>query len=596
MFLNFGGHELTEYIKILDVKRPLLASRVNYSVDIPSLNGEVYTGHKYQTKEIEVEFAILCRTNKSYFDFVRILGDILDTTEPTKLVIGDEPDKYYYAVLDGSTELDKILTNGFGSIKFLCHNPVAYSDTENIFEADAEGKVTVVNNGSAKTQPVINVQFSKDAHFLQVTNYTGEVILIGNRPKVDNTTVDADPLVLNEPCETTTNFTSTGNVLDSGREVTGNCTVNGGGYGICCANYGTGAKWHGGALRRNIGTNVDEFEVTVKVEHDSKGSLKGQGSNSTSTPSNNSQYLCTASPSLRVRANRGTSYKKVTSIPKGKVVTVTDISKGWGKVTYNGKTGYASMDYLKLQTNKTTKSTTPSAENRMGRLEVYGFDNYAQKLFKFVIRDSDEWYEYTEPEVFIGNKCVLSDGTDAPKPKTKTETDAEGNKTISNTDSGKFGKWNEFSGIFKIKRVLNGNNYSWSCEVHKYKDGKTVEKLVSNALSDSNYPKGALNHLVVWFGQWADSTPVDTMAVTDIKVKRLNKLPSTPVNQKIFRSGDEVVIDCENNIVYKNQSEYMSHLDIGSKFFSVGKGTSQFMVVSDDKNIDVLASITEKWL
>lgn len=40
----------------------------------------------------------------------------------------------------------------------------------------------------------------------------------------------------------------------------------------------------------------------------------------------------------------------------------------------------------------------------------------------------------------------------------------------------------------------------------------------------------------------------------------------------------------------------MSELDIGSKFFSVGKGLSEFIVLSDDKGIDVTASITEKWL
>ena len=88
----------------------------------------------------------------------------------------------------------------------------------------------------------------------------------------------------------------------------------------------------------------------------------------------------------------------------------------------------------------------------------------------------------------------------------------------------------------------------------------------------------------------------DTPDITDIKVNRINPLPSKPVNKVLFKQGDELIIDCENNEVLLNQNSFMSEVDIGSKFFSVGKGTSQFIVLSDDKNIDVQASITEKWL
>lgn len=599
MFLNYGGHELTDYIKVMDVKRPVLPTRKNYSVDIPSMMGEHYTGFKYGAKTIEVDYALIGSSQEEYFNYKRILGNLLDQNIPTKLIIGDEPDKYYYAVIDGDTDLDKVVTCGIGTLTFICHNPVAYSTEDKIFDSNAEGIVTIENGGSAKTQPLINAQFSQDAQFLQVTNYDGKVLLIGNRTNVDNEDAPMDPIVLNEPCEVTTNFTTSGNVLDSGREVLGNCTVNTGGWGICCANYGSSSLgWHGGALRRNLSTSLDEFEIVVALQHDSKGSLKGTGSNATTQPDNGATYKCTANPSLRIRADRSTSAKKLGSIPKNKTVTVTDISKGWGKVTYGGVTGYCSMDYLsKVTTKAITKSTEdPSAENRMGRLEVYGFDSNSQKLFKFTIKDSDQWYEYTDPDIEIGNKIVLSDNTSTPKPQTVTTKNEDGTQTISPTDSGKYGKWNEFDGTFVLKRVRNGSSYLWSCSINKFKDGKTVERLVSNNLSDASFPTGSLNHLVVWFGQYKDNPVVDTMSVSNIKVTRLNATPTKPVNKKIFRSGDEVIIDCASGEILKNGLPYMNDLDIGSEFFSSGKGISQFIVLSDDKNIDVSASITEKWL
>ena len=127
-------------------------------------------------------------------------------------------------------------------------------------------------------------------------------------------------------------------------------------------------------------------------------------------------------------------------------------------------------------------------------------------------------------------------------------------------------------------------------------DGKTTQRLVSNSLSDKAFPTGNLNHVVIWFGQYGDVIPVDTMTVSNIKVSRVNPVSNTTTNRAIFKQGDQLIIDCENNEIELNNNPFMSELDIGSKFFNVGKGTSQFMVVSDDDAIDVSASITEKWL
>lgn len=609
--IYFNGVELTQYIKVTNVNRDVISNRTNYGLDIPSLVGEYYTGHKYGKREIEVDFAVICKDNTQYFEFIRTLGDVLDTNTPKELIFSDEPNKYYMAVIDGTVEIDKILSNGIGSLTFLCHNPLAYSKKFKEFQADEDGIVTVENGGSAKTQPLINLQFSQDAQFVQVTNYDGKVILIGSRPSVENETIPPNPTEIHDNCETVATFTETGNILDDGREITGSVVVNTGGYGICGSNFGSGQKWHGGAVRKDLKTLLSEFEVEVKMEFDSKGKL-GYGGNATTPPnpptssggSGSGVYKCTAQPSLRIRKDRTTSSSKVGSIPYNKEVTVSDVSKGWGKVTYGGKTGFASMDYLKyLRAKSVSKDVEmfaddPSAENRLGMLEVYGFTNENEKLFKFQIKDADQWFEYTDPLIEIGSKTVLSDGTSAPKPQTKEDKDSDGKvQGISPTDSGKYGKFNEFSGIFKIKRTKDhNNNYLWNCEINKWENGKTTERLVSNTLSDAKFPKGELNHLVIFFGQYSDSPVVDTMTVTDIKVTRLNKLPNVPVNQKIFEQGQILVIDCENNIVELEKTPFMEKLDIGSEFFSCGKGTSQFRVVSDDPNIDVTSQITEKWL
>lgn len=50
---------------------------------------------------------------------------------------------------------------------------------------------------------------------------------------------------------------------------------------------------------------------------------------------------------LYLRANPSTTAKKLANIPGGTVVTVEEWAGSWAKVTYNGKTGWVSGDFLK---------------------------------------------------------------------------------------------------------------------------------------------------------------------------------------------------------------------------------------------------------
>ena len=56
--------------------------------------------------------------------------------------------------------------------------------------------------------------------------------------------------------------------------------------------------------------------------------------------------MVTADPSLRLRSGAGTSYSHIGDIPYGTVLTITKISNNWGYTSYNGKTGWVSLDYI----------------------------------------------------------------------------------------------------------------------------------------------------------------------------------------------------------------------------------------------------------
>ena len=64
--------------------------------------------------------------------------------------------------------------------------------------------------------------------------------------------------------------------------------------------------------------------------------------------------------SLNMRAAAGTSYDTVASIPGGTVLELEGVDNGWYKVTYSGKTGYVSSDYIAITTEPDATETASS--------------------------------------------------------------------------------------------------------------------------------------------------------------------------------------------------------------------------------------------
>lgn len=75
-------------------------------------------------------------------------------------------------------------------------------------------------------------------------------------------------------------------------------------------------------------------------------------------------YQTTAN--LNLRTGPSTSYKRLTTIPKGKKVTYLSKSGSWYKVKYGSKTGYASSKYLK-KVSSAKKSNTKKSTKKVSK-------------------------------------------------------------------------------------------------------------------------------------------------------------------------------------------------------------------------------------
>ncbi len=109
---------------------------------------------------------------------------------------------------------------------------------------------------------------------------------------------------------------------------------------------------------------------------------------------------------LKLHSTYSTEGKILTTIPDGTELVVESTKNGWGYVTYNGKTGWVEMEYLKEAKNSTAvnppsdKTTAATNDNRLGidklHLEKLIGTPIEDALAKYPVFSKNEWgfYEY----------------------------------------------------------------------------------------------------------------------------------------------------------------------------------------------------------
>lgn len=606
--VRFAGNDLHDYCKILEVKRDILPQRENFSKEVPTMWGSLYTGYHYAERIITLSIAIVSISKEDYMNKVRALADVLDVANPSRLYISDEPRKYYYAVLDGSTDLDRLFNTAKVDINFICHDPLAYSDDWKAFIPDSKGIFTFENSGTTSAYPYIRAQFKADACFFQCTNPKGDTVLIG-QPKdstLENSSLNTT--VLDENCSDSGNFLPlSSSLLTNGRIMDGKLGVGSNGQGLVCTNFGslTDKKWCGGGLKRAIGDNLEEFEVEIDVIFSSQGENYSDGGTippTTPPPSgggNLGTYKVTTKAGLNVRADSTTSSSVRACMPYGTKVQVIEIKNGWCRHNYKDLNGWSSMQYMAKVSENRSSTRSDEADSELGIIEVYGYDQHGTTLFINQIYDGNQYYEFTEPKVFIGTEKVLGQTQGCPPPRKVVVKDDDGKESSYFDVSGVFGEYNDCVGKFVIRRERAGNGtYLWSASFSKYENGNIVKRMeTSNGFSSSAFPTGALNSFGIFIGRYgSEFEPVDVMVVDHIRVKRLNPPSRTETNLEIFGAGDVLDINFQAGTVYKNNIPFLTNIDIGSEFFSIPSGRSQIIVRSDDTSVEVTAGFQERFL
>ena len=307
-------------------------------------------------------------------------------------------------------------------------------------------------------------------------------------------------------------------------------------------------------------------------------------------------YYATSSAEVREQPEKDS--RIVCTIPAGEVVRVID-ERLWeqdkdndGNVTvsnddywykietaWNGHWGYVKGNNLQPATNVSIKYPVEpeTSDDKIGTIEVYGYDNNGSQLFKMSMTDENGYYEFNYPKTTVGGKEFLSDISIAPEPKIKNTNSVSNGQLVVTKDyllSGQYGNWNDFYGTFGIKRE-NGN---WQAWYQKMENGYVVKQHWSAYQPIHNAPTGNLSYITLFIGTNGDK-PSD-MSLQRLTVKNLTPQDPVTTNIKKFQAGDVLKVDMYNNRVWLNDKLY-NNIEIGSQFFPLEVGENTIRIISD---------------
>jgi SH3-like domain-containing protein len=157
----------------------------------------------------------------------------------------------------------------------------------------------------------------------------------------------------------------------------------------------SGYRWATKSELQSMGVSSDFYIISpTKVSNSGTSSSSSSGSSSTTSASGVKQINTSSSP-LNMRSSASTSSSVITTIPKGAYVSVLGTSGSFTKVSYKGKTGYCSTNYLKsISATKKTVATSSSPLNMRSSASTSGsvVTTLAKGTTVYVTATSGNWY------------------------------------------------------------------------------------------------------------------------------------------------------------------------------------------------------------
>ncbi|MCL6573971.1 MAG: phage tail family protein [Bacillus sp. (in: Bacteria)] len=248
-----------DYVTILrGRKRPPWAPIKRNILTIPGMQGGYLESTDVLPRPEIVPIMIEANNMANLQKIKEDLAAWLITDQPQELIFDDEPDRTYFAIVDGLLDLDEMIRIGQGTVTFLCPDPYKYSTEKTANYANA---VAIQLNGTVETYPTIKLDISQDTTFVAVSD--GEKInMIGSPIRYEETIFEPETPILISSCTTLTGWTNSSSVSIEGADKLGVLKTNGNDF--YTDDYGSMVgPWHGPAMKTSLGQVLQNFRFDV---------------------------------------------------------------------------------------------------------------------------------------------------------------------------------------------------------------------------------------------------------------------------------------------------------------------------------------------
>ncbi len=203
----FGDYDLTNYLAVSSVTRPIMPARRIETTEVPGKDGVYTTIQGLSSLEIVVNAHILRRSLPDVNHLRRILASMMLYEDAQPLRLPDEPWAYHLALYQGGAELTRHVNKPGVKLTFLCTDPIAYGQSRTATVSATSTKVRT--GGTYKAYPIVRATPTTGTSYWRIMNVdTGDYV------RVDATSTFAS---------------NTSIVLDMGLQ---RCTVNGSNHAV----------------------------------------------------------------------------------------------------------------------------------------------------------------------------------------------------------------------------------------------------------------------------------------------------------------------------------------------------------------------------
>ena len=260
---TYDGFNFSSLVTVHEiVGRGTLPSEAD-SISVRGRDGVYMHNKRRKERFIDVKMSLKSTTPEALRTLADTFNGKIDLDYAAPLVFSDEPTREYMAFVVGDVDWEEVRAFAMLTIKFVCPDPYKYGPpTTTAFTA---GAVSVTNNGTVPTSPIVTATVTEDITYMDVFNNDG-YMRIGQPIPVGSVKFSPKTSILVDPMENLIGWSAAGTIVDGGA-VSG--TFGTTGSSLYATSFGTataGKGWHGPAIKRSlVGGTLADFEVEWKI-------------------------------------------------------------------------------------------------------------------------------------------------------------------------------------------------------------------------------------------------------------------------------------------------------------------------------------------